>query len=221
VGDSLKGAGLGQVEHGSTLLPRKSKKCDWIWVNDNEVVLVEVKSVRFSFEASMTKQRSALKAQLSKTGGLADGLIQLNESARSIRAGATILPKRSYLSALMVVRGDQVGLNSPFVRDLLEEILRERGHLPIIVKYQLTNDLGFTYLVQLLASGVHLGKFLHKKMKHPMFLNDDMHFAVLREKSVLPKHPLVDEHWIMLDGVFHHYAPDIGAPSSTAEGERR
>jgi hypothetical protein len=210
IGHSLSAApGSGDVKHGSEMLPRKTKKCDWVCISERECVLVEVKAVKFAFEASMTKTRESLKAELSKAGGLADGVVQLNESARAIRDGKTPIPKRSYLSGLLVVRGDQVGLNSPMIRGLLDEIVVERGYPPPIIKYQLTNDVGFTYLARLLHQGNRLGSFLQRKMKHAVFQHDDMHFAVLRESETLPPHPLADKHQEQLDDLFVQYMPGL------------
>lgn len=210
VGDSLRATqGAGEVLHGSGVFPAGEKQCDWVCREQRSATLVEVKSIWFRFEASMTKERTRLKAELAKDGGLADALVQLDDSARAVRGRRTQLPKNLSLHGLVVVRGEQVGLNSPYIRDLLAEILEERGRPKAIIKYQMANDLGFSHLVRHHSGGGSLGKFLRDKMSHPIHIHDDVHFAVERASDKLPPHPLSDRHSKLFDTLIAPYDPEV------------
>ena len=221
VGDSLeRSKGAGEVRHGSTVFRGDKRHCDWVCIAGREVVLVEVKSVWVHLKADVTKERERLKMELAREGNLADALIQLDEAARAIRERETPLAKNSHLAGLIVMRGEQVGLNSPYIRGVLEEIVAERGREPPIVKYQLTNDVGFSHIVKMLAAGRHsLGHFLQKKMGDGIHAYDDMHFAVERVCRTLPEHPLVEKHAALVDELFESFAPGLAeAASCRAEG---
>ena len=213
VGDSLMRAGHGhEVAHGSEIFGTAGKHCDWVVTEGRQVTLIEVKAISVQFDASMTKERGRLKRALGRDGSLADALIQLDESARAIRFRTTRVPKNSHLLGLIVARGDQVGLNSPFVRGLLEEILTERGRKPPIVRYQLTNDLGFSHLARAMSGGESLGRLLHKKCRDDIHRYDDMHFALEVEGQTLPGHPLADDHHQLVGWVFNRYVPGFPQP---------
>ena len=54
---------------------------------DKVTTLVEVKSVRIRWKAEMTMEIELLRRELEQRSGIAEGLIQLDESARIVRAG--------------------------------------------------------------------------------------------------------------------------------------
>ena len=224
VGESLeRSKGAGEVRHGSTVFRGDKRYCDWVCIAGREVVLVEVKSVWFHLQTNVTKERERLKKELSRDGNLADALIQLDEAARAIRKPETPLAKNSHLVGLIVVRGEQVGLNSPYIRGVLEEIVAERGREPPIVKYQLTNDLGFSHIVKMMSAGRYsLGRFLQKKMRDGIHKYDDMHFAVEQVCKRLPQHPLIDKQGALVDELFESFAPGLAeAGRRRARGQGR
>ncbi len=224
VGESLERSKCaGEVRHGSTVFRGDKRYCDWVCIAGREVVLVEVKSVWFHLKTNVTKEWERLKRELSRDGNLADALIQLDEAARAIRERKTPLAKNAHLAGLIVVRGEQVGLNSPYIREVIEEVVAERGREPPIVKYQLTNDLGFSHIVKMMFAGRDsLGRFLRKKMRDEIHVYDDMHFAVERVCKTLPEHPLIDKQGALVDELFESFAPGLAeAARGRARGQGR
>ena len=191
VHDSLdRVAGSGDVKRARDLLPSGSKNCDFICLEPKAATLVEAKSVRLRLLADITKDRAALREEFGRDGGIADGLIQLNETASMIRQDRAQVPKRAALIALLVVRGEQVLLNSPFVREILEELVRERSGSEMIVSYQIVNDTGFYSLIRKLADGASLNRFLYRKRKDKVAATEDMNHTVWKKTKILPDHPL-------------------------------
>lgn len=191
VRDSLSAArGAGDVRRADEIVPAGSKNCDFICLEDRGATLVEAKAVRLRLIADITKERGLLREAFGRENGIADGLIQLNETARAIRQRRTEIPKGTLLNALLVVRGEQVFLNSGFVREILEELVLERCGSKMIVKYQLVNDVGFDALTRMLCTGRSLCKFLYDKRKTKVRDTQDMHHEVWMQTASLPNHPL-------------------------------
>ena len=116
-----------------------------------------------------------------------------DESARSVRRGETRLRKQVPLQGLVVIRGSLVGLNTPHIRQLIEEIFEDRGLPPPIIKYHFANDVDFYELARFCTSGRSLNRLLYKKARDGIHQYDELHFYVERESSRGPelgRHPL-------------------------------
>lgn len=182
--------GSGEVRRAQDLLPAGYKNCDFICLEPKAATLVEAKSVRVRLMADITKDRAALRKEFGRENGIADGLIQLNETARAIRQGRAQVHKRNALIALLVVRGEQVFLNSPFVTEILEELVRERSGSEMIVSYQIANDVGFDALIRKLRDQTSLNKLLYRKRRNRATVSEDLHHTVWKDTGSLPDHPL-------------------------------
>ena len=191
VGRTLEATeGAGTVLAADDVFSKRTKHCDRVCVDGRRVLLVEAKAPWFHLRADMTKERSALKAELARDGSLAGAIEQLDESAIVIRSRKTDLPKNAHLMGLLVVKGDEVGLNSPYVAELLSEILAERGRAKPIIKIQIVNDVGFSSLAQLHATDGSMWKFVRDKHEDDAHRYNEMHFQVEEASQVLPDHPL-------------------------------
>ncbi len=187
----LTGArGVGEMLRASDVLPRAAKNCDFISIEGGHATLIEAKSVNVALSTEMTKDEDHLRAELNKEGGLADGLIQINETAKCIRAGGTKVQRRAILNGLLVARGEQAMLNWPLVRDILSRIVKERSGRELILSFQIANDSGLDLLAQLVHGGASLGQFLYHKRKDPHRNSTDIHAAVSAYSDELGKHPL-------------------------------
>lgn len=209
VGEALRAARPdADVRPASEVFRSKAKKCDWVVVEGNWVTLIETKAHWTPLQVSLGKSREALRADLASPSGLADAVVQLDESAREIREGRTVLPKGSTVNGLVVLAYDQVGLNSPYVTELLEEILRDRGQLQRRVPIQHCNEDGFLELVHLYAAGKHLGKFLRSKDQNPRHRIEEMPFSVRRVTDQVT-HPLVGRWLDDFTELMRHFVPNL------------
>ena len=184
--------GAGEAKRGSDIVPPGHKNCDIVFIEADAAVLTEVKSVRVRLITEMTKTKDELRAEFGKKDGLADGLVQINETALAIRQGRTKLRKRLVLHGLLVVHGEQILLNSDLVKAMLNELVKEKSGHDVIVTYQIVNDVGLESLARLAHSGESLGKFLYFKRRDPIVEQEDVHRAIGRYKVDLPAHPLAD-----------------------------
>ena len=139
-----------RVCRGADILPEGRLNCDFVMVEGKLVTLVEVKAVHIRLKADMTKEFELLRSEFAEKG-LGKGLAQISESARAIREGATDIPKSSILTGLLVVRGEQVFLNSTEMRLLMEELASVHADGPVFVKYQVANDEGLSMLATVAA----------------------------------------------------------------------
>ena len=90
-------------------------------------------------------------------------------------------------------------LNSPLVREILEELVRERTGEGLRVYYQIVNDAGLEQLIRYLASGRSLGELLYKKRRNPYHDIEDFHAYVSHTMADLPVHPLMQSIYSKLD----------------------
>ena len=218
VWDSLVSApGAGEVRRAHDMVPSGSKNCDFICLEAKAATLVEAKAVRLRLIADITKERDLLREEFARENGVADGLIQLNETARAIRQRRTEIPKGILLNTLLVIRGEQVLLNSEFVRRILEELVLERSGSKMIVKYQIINDEGFDALIRMLCTGRSLSKFLYGKRKTKIRDTRDMHHEVWQQVSSLPDHPLKATIEGALDDLMRFGLGDQAPPSEPSE----
>lgn len=199
--------GVDQLRRGAEILPADSPNCDFVYVEERAAVLVEVKGVRLRLITDYTKDKEILREELGRKNGVADGLIQINESARAIREGRTELSKRLQLNGLLIVRGEQILLNSPFVREILEELVFSRSGKRMMVKYQLCNDAGFVALTQMLQRGDSLSEFLYRKCRGRNEDTEDLHHTVWRGVASLPPHPLANTFQSEFEDLVRTYAP--------------
>ena len=214
VRQSLESAkGCGDVRSGTELLPQGEKNCDFICIEEKSATLVEVKSVWTSLISDITKDRAQLHREFAKEGGVADGLIQLNESARMIRDGRTNLPKRTFLNAVLILRGDQVMLNSPPIRELLTEIVKEKYDHQMVVEFHLMNDAGLAAVVRLLAGSGSLGRFLYDKRQDKRERYNEFHLTAWARNPNPPPHPLDHLGNEALDSVTGKHLPKAMARS--------
>jgi hypothetical protein len=205
----------GAVRRADDIIASTDKKCDLVIRDPAATLLVEVKGGRFRLSADMTKDYAELKAALSIPHGIADGVIQLNETASAIRAGKTDVPKNSNLIGLLVVRGEQVWLNSSYFREALNEVLQERKLGQLLVRYQLSNDLGLEALIRLAASGRSVSDWLFRKSRSSGlsegWLDEvDIHIAVPLEN--LPPAPFQERNHAALDEVLKRFGFDPSSP---------
>jgi hypothetical protein len=193
VGRSFHAAGI-DCERGTTVFPEQRKQCDWVSASETEVLLIEAKTALVGFTPLMTKERESLKAAWSRRGNLVDAVQQLDDSARAIRANETRFHRRSFLSGLLVVKGEQVGLNSSFARNLIAEILSERGCPEPIIRYEVVNESGLDALVRFAATGQSIHRFIRKRISDKSKLRfDDTDRNIEQLGIELPKHPLENE----------------------------
>jgi hypothetical protein len=209
VGGSLKASrGCGDVSNGAELLPTNVKNCDFVCLEEGAVTLVESKAVSTALEANITKDRDMLIKEFSKGGGVVDGLIQLNESALSIRRNkAPLIAKNALLNAVLVLHGEQVFLNSPLVHELLENLVLKKSQQKMIVKFQVINDIGFASVVRYLRDSGSLARFLYEKRSHKIEASEEFHHTVYRRSTTLPPHPLNHLGDSALDKLGRHFAP--------------
>lgn len=86
-----------------------AKVCDFLVDEPRVLSLVEVKGIHFALKPSMTKDPQMLRTEYEKDGGLADGLIQIDETARAVRARcAGAIPHSRVLVGLLVVKGKEL-----------------------------------------------------------------------------------------------------------------
>ena len=186
------------VHRGADVLPDGQRNCDFVVVEGELITLVEAKAVHIRLRADMTKDFGLLRSEFAEKG-LGKGLAQINESARAIRAGATGFPRRSLLSGLLVVRGEQVFLNSREMRSLMEELAMAVAGRGVFVKYQVTNDEGLDLLTVAAAAQGGLGTLLRDKLKNPVEFGQDFEdFAARRLGDGGPPLPLHEEYRAMV-----------------------
>lgn len=182
------------IYRGCDVLPKDGLNCDFVCVEGKLVTLVEVKAVHVALKADMTKDFDLLRKEFDKRG-IGKGLAQLSESARAIRDRATRFPKNAILTGLLVVRGEQVFLNSREVRSLIEELAAAEVECRFPVKYQVLNDEGLTVLGRIAAAEGGLGKTVRKKLDSPTDLQKDFEdFAAQRLSADSPPPPLHEQH---------------------------
>ena len=182
------------IHRGCDVLPSKRLNCDFVCVEGKLVTLVEVKAVHISLKTDMTKDLDLLRVEF-KEKGIGKGLAQLAESARAIRDKATGFAKNSILTGLLVVRGEQVFLNSPEVRSLIEDLAAAEVECRFPVKYQVLNDEGLTVLGRIGAAEGGLGKTVRKKLDNSTDLQKDFEdFADQRLSADSPPPPLYEQH---------------------------
>ncbi|MCY4639600.1 MAG: hypothetical protein OXC94_04590 [Chloroflexi bacterium] len=182
-----------RVFRGAEILPEGRLNCDFVVVDGRLVTLVEVKAVHIRLKADMTKDFELLRSEFAGKG-LGKGLAQISESARAIREGATDIPRNSILTGLLVVRGEQVFLNSTEMRILMEELASEHADRPVFVKYQVANDEGLSMLATAAAERGGLGTLLRDKVKNPVEFEEDFEeFASRRLDGDGSPPPLHDE----------------------------
>ncbi len=210
VGLTLSAMGAaGAVTHADELFD--GKHCDYVCQEGKSVTLVEAKLSWFSIGAGITKERDRLKQVLAREGGVADAVEQLDSSARAIRRGESGVHKGANLIGLIVVNGHEVGLNAQVFRDLVEEILEERGASPPIIKYMIANADAFADLAGRLRSGGSLYDFLRRRWDSPRQREYDLH---LKPGEVIGEsrfHPLWEEHARRLGELVSGYHPELGA----------
>lgn len=178
------------IHRGRDVLPADRLNCDFVCVEGKLVTLVEVKAVHIRLKTDMTKDLDLLRHEF-KEKGIGKGLAQLAESARAIRDKATDFPKNSVLTGLLVVRGEQVLLNSLEVRSLIEDLAAAEVECRFPVKYQVMNDEGLTVLGRIAAAEGGLGKTVRKKLDDPTDLQMDFEdFATQRLSAGSPPPPL-------------------------------
>ena len=178
------------VHRGRDVLPGDRLNCDFVCVEGKLVTLVEVKAVHIRLKTEMTKNLGLLRVEF-KEKGIAKGLAQLAESARAIRDKATGLAKNSILTGLLVVRGEQVFLNSREMRSLIEDLAAAEVECPFPVKYQVLNDEGLTVLGCIAAAEGGLGRTVRKKLDNSTDLQKDFEdFAVQHLNADSPAPPL-------------------------------
>lgn len=192
------------IHRGKSVLPTDRPNCDFVCVEGQSLTLVEVKSSRLSLEADMTKDPDVLRREL-KLRGISHGLTQISESARAIRDRRTTFARNSILTGLLVIRGEQVWMNTPEIRRMLEELVREETGNNIFVKYQIVNDQGFDLLTRYCAGNRGLGKFLQDKCSHTGTQHEDFEDAVGRvfgagaSSSLLAKEQREDHRKMLLE----------------------
>ena len=201
VQDSLRAVlPAGGFQDPDEIFGAHATRCDGVCVEGKFATLVEAKSVWLALRADITKDPELLREALCQSGGLGDGVVQLEQSAAAIRRGETSVHKRSRLSALLVVRGEQVWMNRPLFTKILDEhVTNKLGHAPRL-RYQLVNDLGFARLLANVRPGLSLGRLLQEKGASARYREMDMHFFADRA-GAFPNEPLVDVHKNALDQV--------------------
>jgi len=113
-----------------------------------------------------------------------------------------------------VVRGEQVGLNSDKVRELLEDlVIQETGHKPI-VKYLIANDSGFSTLTSYLSGQGGLGRLLVARAENTWLSVEDLH--TIGEDRSLPEHPF----WELWHRELQVLMQDYGVAFPKKTGER-
>ena len=181
------------VHRGSDVLPSDRLNCDFVCVEGKLITLVEVKAVHIRLKTDMTKDLDLLHDEF-KDKGIGKGLAQIAESARAIRDRATGFAKNSILTGLLVVRGEQVFLNSREVRSLIEDLAAAEVECPFPVKYQVLNDEGLTVLGCIVAAEGGLGRTVRKKLDNSADLQKDFEdFAVQRVNADSPAPPLSEQ----------------------------
>lgn len=179
------------IHRGRDVLPSDRLNCDFVCVEGKLVTLVEVKAVHIRLKADMTKEFDLLRVEF-EGKGIGKGLAQLSESARAIRGGVPSLAKNSVLTGLLVVRGEQVLLNSQEVRSLIEELAAAEVECRFPVKYQVLNDEGLIVLGRIAAAEGGLGKAVRKKLDDSTDLQKDFEdFAAERLNAESPRRPSV------------------------------
>ena len=197
--------GVGHVRRAAELLPGETKKCDFICDEETSATLVEVKSAHFRLRADQTKNREELKNEFEREGGIAEGIGQLNASALAIRRGKTNLRKGTPLHGLLVVSGEPVLLNSDYSRDIIGEILSERGELDLNVKYQIANEMDFRAVAVAFLQGGSLGRFLYAKCRDPSEYQHDIYTSVLHHFPNPGMHPWEGKYHDARDRLFAKY----------------
>ena len=160
------------IHRGEDVLPTSRLNCDFVCVEGKLVTLVEAKAVHIRLKADMTKDFDLLRCEFAEKG-LGKGLAQIGESARAVRDGATRFPRNSILTGLLVIRGEQVFLNSAEMQSLMRELALTEAGRDIYVKYQVANDEGLSLLTCAAAAHGGLGTLLRKKLKNPAESEED------------------------------------------------
>lgn len=195
----------------------EAKRCDFVIEEGQCLTLVEVKTTRFKVQADATKLPTALRQELGKDGGLADGVVQLYRSAMEIQAGETRFDPDVPLVGLLIARGDLVLLNIPYVRRILQGLVEERlGQSLPLFRWQIANDVGFSSLAAMTRQTRRMGPWLHDKCRADSAAHDfrawwDIHLAVDREFPSLPEPPLTDTYREALDRLFANFGIDLEA----------
>jgi len=162
------------------------RRADLCLLEGGSATLIEIKSHHFGLYSDIRKDRESLLRALRP---VAEALVQLDDTARAVRRGRLELPglagKPSRIVGLIVVRGEQIWLNSNFVRGIVEELFAlERPSERPIIKYQIANDIGFDSLVDLGVSGASITDFLFEKCSQTGRNDEykaewDLHLAVV------------------------------------------
>ena len=179
------------IYRGRDVLPQDRFNCDFVCVEGRLVTLVEAKAVHIRLKTGMTKDYNLLREEFDRKG-VGKGLAQLSESARAIRERVTPFAKNSILTGLVVVRGEQVFMNSLRLRSIIEELaVKETGrHIPL--KYQVVNDDGLSLLARLAAARGGLGRILREKLGAPGELQADFEDWISQRRT--PEMPPLSLH---------------------------
>ena len=196
------------IHRGKDVLPTTGLNCDFVCVEGKLITLVEVKGGHIPLKADMTKDYDLLRREYDKRG-IVKGLDQLNESARAIRERTTDFAKNSILTGLLVVRGDQVFMNSSQVRSLIDDPSDAATKRRRFLKHQIVNDEGLARLVDLAAVRGGLGVVLRKKLASVVDAQADIEdyaWPLLRGDHVPP--PLHEQY----RAAFVSLLTDFGIP---------
>ena len=181
--------------------------CDFICSTPSGPVLVEAKSGRFKLRAELLRSPDALKDELAKDGGLADAVLQLVATLGDIRAGNTPISRGDRAVGFIVVAHDYVSLNERTMREMLDNVVRERLGRPAPILYQIVNGYGFDQLVRAEKAGrLRLAEFLLAKSLSTRRSAMDFHLTPELDSDQLPAHPLdhqFNEAFGALVGGFH------------------
>lgn len=140
--------------------------CEWLLDEPDAVVLVECKRGSLRQGAKTSGQREDVKRDMSRKGAVPDGIAKLWETAEAVRAGKIdgIDPGKRIVPLLITL--DQFFFaNTPYVRGIVEEVLKERGITLPGFPYQICPIPDFEHVCRLLnAAGQHLSTAIATKL---------------------------------------------------------
>ena len=165
------------------------KVCDFICVGRSPLVFVEVKSTRLSAATYVTKEARAFAREAQKRHGLSYALDQVCDSILTYREQPTKLPQRRDCVGLLIVAGENVGLNTAHVRREVEAAMASAS----VPRYEIADDLGLDAMTARGASGLPIDSALWRKFRDTTRRFHDTH-TYFTPDAGLPPHPLDEEY---------------------------
>lgn len=147
-------------------LPGGGVTCEWILDEPTATVVIECKRITLLRDSKTTGDREAIRRDFANDHGVGKGVSQLMRTVEAVRQGHINGIDRSKRIVPLLVTLDELYFgNNPYIRALLDEVVRETWNVSITVPYQICSVAEFEGLCRMLtATGERLSDALVRKM---------------------------------------------------------